>query len=1189
MRILFRSPRKFLAQCLAALMVLSQTSQAVAATDISDVPMAVKNSVIPNVMFTLDDSGSMQWEVMPEDQISQSIYYVFPENQHYYGSGFYDDGGTARVGGFEDGNVHNFMRRSSYNNKMYYDPDIDYKPWSKSDGSLWPNADITCAYHNPADTARGCRNLTVLNDGDANTSTDSYGKWRRRDAGGNYAWFTGKYVNAVTNTAGFWPATYFVFKPSNVGCDGNATTPACYTKVEIRSTTPTYTSPSGKVRTYAQEIQNFANWYSYYRSRVLAARAGVGRAFAQQGSGMRVGFGAINKGTTTIDGVSTGTVVRGVRAFSGADRDAFFTELYGHTIPEQGTPLRRALDDVGRYFKRTDDKGPWGENPGAGGGTQFACRQNYHILMTDGYWNGSGASTGDAQQNVDNTAGPNITGPDNQSYTYTPGNPYSDQYSDTLADVAMYYWVNDLRADLDNKVPTNGKDPAFWQHMVNFTVGLGVFGTISKTAIDSAFTSSPQTITWPDPTSSDAAKIDDLAHAAVNSRGGFFSASDPDAFAKALSDALNDIVSRNGAAAAVAVANANVTSGDNASYSSSYNSGTWTGNLNAFPIDLNTGQPIETTPLWTAGSAQAQLDARTPSSRFIVTHTGDGGNGQGIQFQPTTASTPTKLSSTQQNLLNTPVSPPGPSDGAAVVAYLRGDKSGEGTSYRTRAHLLGDIINAEPVIVREPMLNYGDNGYTTYKTAKASRTKIVYQGANDGMLHAFNASTGAEVWAYIPSFLHGTLNNLSRKNGFAHLFYVDGTPVSGDVDFKNTDGATGGGTDWRTILVGGLGKGGRGYYALDVTDPIPSDEAAAAAKVLWEFPNASTASADKKNVGYTFGKPIIVKTKAKGWVVLVTSGYNNGSDTGGDGQGRLFVLNARTGELITSISTGVGTSADPSGLAQISAYVENGDVDAEVQYVYGGDLKGNVWRFDLSSNNSNQWNVKKLATLVDASGVSQPITTAPELAKIDDGGTFRRLVYVGTGQYLGSSDVPGTAGANIHASQTQTMYGLVDDQSSSPTIFPLRTNLQQQTFTSFSAGGTGTVSSNTVDYSTKRGWYLDLPLGGARISTDPALALGTLATAVNVPNSDPCAPGGTSYALFLDYKTGGFVTDGGLNYSMSFLGNALSSRPVLVKLPDGKVVAIFRKSNATTETSRVPTKSGGTALKRVSWRELPDE
>lgn len=658
----------------------------------------------------------------------------------------------------------------------------------------------------------------------------------------------------------------------------------------------------------------------------------------------------------------------------------------------------------------------------------------------------------------------------------------------------------------------------------------------------------------------------------------YFLASRPDLLVKSLNDVFTSVLSKGTAAAAVAVSNANVTSSDRSSFSTSFNSGTWSGDLRSFQIDLVTGLPSDT-PTW---SAKAQVDAITDvvNGRYIVTHKGTGATGptgNGIRFRAS------DLSSTQLNLLKTPLVTP--SDAADVIAFLRGDRSKEGTAYRIRASRLPDFVNAEPVFVGPPVQQFADNGYAAFVTSKAGRSKMVYQGGNGGMLHAFNAGTGKEEWAYVPNLVMGSLNNLSSRQGFVHRFYVDGTPLAADVDFSNT--ASGSGSpSWRTILVGGLGKGGSGYYALDVTDPIPSGESGAAAKVLWEFPNSSISAADALNVGFTYGRPIILKTKARGWVVIVTSGYNNGTDTGGsggDGQGHVYVLDARNGALIKDIPTGVGTAADPSGLAKMSAFVDASDVDNTIKYLYGGDLKGNLWRVDFTANNPNQWSIAKLATFVDAGGNIQPVTTEPELAEVDE----KPLVLVGTGQLFGESDIPGAAFPNPHATQTQTMYGILDDLSNNPVVNPLRSQLVQQILTVDAATQNRTLTSNGVDYTTQRGWYVDLPGTGERSNTDPALALGVLVFTTNVPDPDPCSPGGKSFFYTIDYKTGGKLSFSGASpFSGLFAGNALASRPTIIKLPNGMVRAIIRLSDSTNIAPGVPVPPSAATGKRVNWKEV---
>ena len=300
---------------------------------------------------------------------------------------------------------------------------------------------------------------------------------------------------------------------------------------------------------YAAEIQNFANWFTYFRSRHLAAAAGVGRAFSVQSDKMRVGFGAINKGATEVDGVEdTEVVINGVRQFSSDDRKSFFDTLYGSEWEPFGTPLRWALDNAGQYFERTDNRGPWGKTPGTDDSSDhLACRQSYTILMTDGYWNEAAAQSAGAQADTDSTGGPTVLGPSG-SFTFSPVTPFRDGRGDTLDDVAMYYWKRDLRTSLDNLVPTSTSNPAFWQHMVTFGVAFGVSGSVNPiTAFDALANSPAINIAWGDPViAPDASpfKIDDLLHAAINSRGGFFSAREPDVFAAKLSGVLQEIVAR---------------------------------------------------------------------------------------------------------------------------------------------------------------------------------------------------------------------------------------------------------------------------------------------------------------------------------------------------------------------------------------------------------------------------------------------------------------------------------------------------------------------------------------------------------------------------------------------------------------------------------------------------------------------
>ncbi len=1230
-----KSLRKVLkSMVVASAVVFTGLSDVTRAADlsISSVPLFLGGNAAPNIMFTLDDSGSMQFEVLPDELIYKDIYYTFPIGKTIYGgsaTAFYrarngtaitSDCGAGSgslvpyvcVPGYEDNNLYNYKYRSVKNNKSYYNPDVTYTPWSQADGTtFYPNAVPTCAYQNPFDTTVGCRNLTALNIGATNTPTDSYAKWLHRTTAAvpTYEWKIQLYANAQTAVPGFWPATYFNFNITNASCDGSVDNRVCYDKVEVRSTIPSYTSPGGVVRNYSQEIQNFANWYTYYRSRVLLARAGTGRAFASQSGGFRVGFAAINKASATIDGApSQGALIRGVRNFSGADRTNFFNDLYGHAIPTAGTPLRRALDNVGQYFSRIDDAGPWGEFPGTGGGTQLACRQSYNILTTDGYWNAAVAPTLAARGNVDNTSGPLITNNSNPpvplSYTYAPVAPYKDAWGDpnphlgTLADVAMYYWNRDLHSGLLNKVPTNPADPAFWQHMVTFTVGLGVFGTLDPANDIPELTL--ETKSWPMPWNSNpnnpqsnppapdppapaswqaAYNIDDLWHAAVNSRGDFFSASDPEKFAQGLSASLATISGRSGSASSIALNSTSLRAGSSV-YQARFNSADWSGQLLSIPI-LSTGAlgPEE----WDAAEKLDGQDYDT--GRKIVTFKPSAR--KGIRFR--WPANPALPAATEMDLLSQVTEldknpstslPDTPTPlGSQRLDYLRGkDVAG----MRPRAKKLGDIVHSSPAFVGAPIFRYPDtwasgapeNGaaapYSMFKSNNKTRKPLVYAGANDGMLHAFDASTsvsdrGTEVFAYVPAAVYKNLNQLTNPT-YAHRFFVDGAPTVGDAFF---DGS------WHTVLVGGLRAGGQAIYALDITDPPGSsdDETVIATKVLWEFNDVegllpTDPDYGDKDLGDTFSEPNIVRMKNGEWAAVFGNGYNNTASDGptttsATGNAVLYIVNIKTGALIKKIDTGVGKLQDPknttaanqrpNGLATPAPIDTNGD--SIVDYIYAGDLFGNLWKFDVNSAIENDWKVLgpsggplfvacagtgTQCTTAGASNLRQPITTRPQVGRHPTKAEGF-MVYFGTGKYIEGPDID----AKPTGQTTQTFYGVWDENQSSPSTTFGRTNLLQQQILKevsqgFDTNGDDTdddffdlrvTSDNPINWDTPalhKGWYMDLintgesPLDneGERQVTDSILRDGRIIFTTLIPSADPCDFGGTGWLMEIDARDG---------------------------------------------------------------------
>ncbi|PKL95394.1 MAG: pilus assembly protein PilY, partial [Gammaproteobacteria bacterium HGW-Gammaproteobacteria-8] len=575
---------------LCGLLAGAPTNARAADLNISQSPLFVATNVEPNVMFTLDDSGSMQWEFMPDGDSFRFTIFMFPRPDGLYGGANY----ANQVPSFRDNNLHNFFGRSAANNGVFYNPDITYRPWSRPDGTEMPNANPAAALYNPAIPGLGSLNLTEQQTQSA--------VWFRGDT------FAQGICDPCNGNHTYWPITYYNYN------GGARTARASYTLVQITTATPagaTFTSPGGITRTRNQEIQNFANWFQYHRSRILTSRGAIGRAFTQMPDQARVGFGAINKGSSSIDGVDTGTVITGVRDFNLAGRNTFYDRLYNRVINTSGTPLRNAAKAVGEYFERSDSRGPWSASPGVNGGEDLACRQSFHILMSDGFWNGGSPGVG----NSDGTAGPTITGPDvgagPQSFTYTAGDPFADTRSNTLADVAMHYWKRDLRSDLANRVSTTAEDPAFWQHLTSFGIGLGVQGTVDPADAFAAVENGTP-IPWDDPTTNPG-KIDDLLHFGINGRGGFFTAADPETFADQLGNLLLEIVARTAATTGISVSTTRLTQ-DSVAFAAEFDSEDWSGKVKA--INVLNGNTV-----WEASS---QIN---PSGRKVLTSQKDGTGG----------------------------------------------------------------------------------------------------------------------------------------------------------------------------------------------------------------------------------------------------------------------------------------------------------------------------------------------------------------------------------------------------------------------------------------------------------------------------------------------------------------------------------------------------------------------------------
>jgi type IV pilus assembly protein PilY1 len=1099
---------------------LGVTGLAVAApVDLATAPMisGVTKSVAPNVQFIMDDSTSMNWEFMPDSAWNNA--------------------------------TRNCFKNFGYN-RIYFNPGITYSPPRRADGTSYPNASFTAAWVDGYDTGRG----TV----DLSSKFRAYQTGDSRDSAGS---------NGPSSSDREQAAYYYSYPANPASPPATCDNDNRYSKVTVSN----------------GQRQNFANWYSYYRLRILTMKTSAGRAFANVNPAYRVGFHAISEDNPRIGSAR----FLKLEAFTGTHKSDWYGKLYGAGCKSGTctTPLRGALSKAGQLYAGR-------VLTGADDPVQYSCQQNFAILTTDGYWNTSDESRSYGPKREDNET--NVGDQDGVAGTVRP---YLEtgKYPNSLADIAMYYYKTDLRGTgsiggttddgrridvSQNNVPTAGADIATWQHMTTFTLGLGVSGTLGYAENYLAGGSADYnailqgTKNWPDPqtgssSSQVTARIDDLWHAAVNGRGQYLSAATPDSLVSALTKALTAISVSNASAAAAATSNLEPVAGDNFAYVAQFTSALWYGDLQAREIDLGTGT-LATAASWSARSMLQSRIGATSDRRTIYTFSAagakkrrsfdeanltaeiaagyfraDGSNPNGALLQYAT------WSSAQQTAATA----------ASMIGFLRGqtgfeDETGNSVRlYRDRTYALGDIVNAAPVYVKKPPFKYTDTGYADFVNRQRNREGTVYVGANDGMLHAIDAATGAERWAYVPAAVIPTLYKLA-DSGYAnnHRAYVDGPITVGDV----YDGS-----DWRTVLVGGLGRGGRAYYAIDVTDPADP-------LVLWEFGTAQDA-----DMGFSYGNPLLTKRESDGrWIVAFASGYNN---TLGDSKGRLFVLDAVSGALLQEIITDPAeTNPDLSGIARVVNWVPDTLTNNSTQDVYGGDLAGNLWRFDLSAATS-----QRLARTSATAG-AQPITVKPEVGQIrDSAGTYQRVVYFGTGRYLGNGDLATTA---LPSRTAQALYAVKDTGRDVGVLSGSDSMIAQTLDTS--ATPRRIPNPVAVDWATHDGWYVTLP-AGERVNLDPKLQLGTLVTVANQPGEDGCEIGGKSWMYALDYKTGDAVVtqeDGSVGF---LVGSALATGLTLVRLPNGKVIAIVTQADTTVKPMSVPVTPGaGAAVRRVGWREL---
>jgi len=1168
-------------------------ANAAGAGTLTDEPLFLTPGAKPNIFFMVDDSGSMDAGLITADSGRFNsnwagtmtvenpagrlwgYLYNFPDTDNTFfspGSNVnvttnfnrYVAPSLASVMALNDADSLNTLRgvwraKNPDYNLAYYNPAQTYEPWTGVDtnGSQYQDASPTGALINPFNPNAGTYNLTT---------PKNFTTFR--------PFHTGNGITTMNSSV--FPASYWTWNGDNDDSDGDGSPVDADENDEL-------------IIISGEELQNFANWWQYHRRREYALKGSMAEVIADS-TGTRMGIATIN---TRVPAAER-EIANMNDVFTSGNKKQLMDSLFS-IDSGGGTPLNTALRDAGEYYNcsgtnlfgnsncpiETNVVAPATEAAGV-------CQQNYTILLTDGaYTDNTGITVaGDADNN---TAGNN---------TDFDGGPYADSESNTLADIAMHYYEGDLSGLPDGVSTQCGVDQNDAQHMVTYTISFGLDNSITAPPhpvldiagqnCDISTNTAPSSFAdWPERTTSNnpprftnAAKIDELVHAAYNGRGQFFLANNADQLSASLALALSSIADRTSGTASAVSFNSTRLGTDSRLFLAQFNPERWSGDLLA--LDINTDGSIGS-QAWSAADGLDGLEnSPTPplvpwSNRRIWTHNGSvAGSGGGIDFDFDA------LSNEQKNDLRT--NPNGtitnedgtgnnPLDDTAKerLAFIHGDQSNEieidnGVTtgmYRQRDSRLGDIIQSGAVFVGIPSLNWPDTApfpttdgerYSDFRLSESTvvrdpvgtgpvisvtsvRDEMVYVGANDGMLHGFNASNGAEQVAYIPSYLFSDtatrgLHFLTDPN-YTHRYGHDLTPTISDVYLDD---------DWRSVLIGGHRAGASGFFALDVTDPATFNSSN---PVMWEFrgevgpdPDAPLGDAD---LGFTFSKPTIVLTNTvkngqNRWAAVFGNGYNQS----GDGDAQLFIVfldpdlsNGWTlGSDYLKISTDSnGGSIAPNGLSTPALVDLNGDGTAD--RAYAGDLAGDMWAFDLcgtrdanglcpTTNPATNWTVAHGSgtPLFDGDSM-KPITTQPQIVRnpdvnTDDDNEPNLLVLFGSGRYISDGD-----NTNL---DSQSFYGIWDAGSNGGNINP-DTDLVTQTLLLAANTSENAVTDAPVSYSETTtegfGWRFDLPVTGERSVSNAVVRNGVVFFSSIIPSVNPCDSGGTSFINFLAIENGG--------------------------------------------------------------------
>ena len=1098
--------------------------------DLSDEPLELVTPSSPNVVVLQDTSSSLNSDIMTEEL---NGYYpdasapTRPWN-NIYGSG---PSPAKQADKESDTSGSGFWRlRNKDYNRIYYNPELRYSAWAECSGAGAPSGCLSTAspdaslyyyyvWKDTTDAACPTNNEGVVDptpsplDNPIDTCSE------------------GRLVSIKSETGAAGAAAAIAdltaFSAENFD-DGNDR----YPRFPLRED-----CVDASFCTLAEEQANFLNYYTWYRTRGTSMKASLGSVISEADTNLRIGFAGSN-------GVNDNVALDDLGA--SGHKTALLGGLYSRSF-QGNSNFFSSFAKAGEYLECEGQNIFYGPSSTPGDAQcpalappQGTCQQNYILLITDGGMEGYNSnlgnqSPGDADANDD-------TDFDGKIFAGTKPSQLGDT---TLADIAMHYYerdlfpsvdmVNDvvpLQRDLDLAPSGSFSGDVMHQHVKTFAVAFG---------IDSGLVNPPTSYStgsydWGSAASTDQELADflikDLHHAATNGRGAYLDAQNPAALTAALEAAFNEFSAGLGAGSAVSFNSQEISNGV-VLFRSFYNLLENTGDVIASTLnaDLTVGAQ-----LWsTAAQLDVQLDTGG-TGRQIVTF--DPGNNRGQAFQLGS------LTTAQKQSLGW-VDASSDAEVALKIDYLRGSSVNEAPAgdYRSRPELngrLGDIINSSPVFVGPPEQLFrggsaypsGSNSYAAFQNAQASRADRLYVSANDGMLHSIDPEAGNEKFAFVPNatLVNGDNVRLAEllSTGYSHQYILDATPVVDDLFMFAKGDST---KSWVTVLVGAFGAGGKGLFALDITDPAIT-EANANQQILWEFTNGDdtyplddtgspllSSGAQRldgagnpiKDLGLTIDEPILALSnvvtsssdESLEWMALLSNGTNGTSgvaklfalfvDRGTDGtwchpesiydnstdgsSGLRGTCDAGQYDFI-KIDTGEGAFLDggsiyPNGLGSPRAI--DADQDGTADYVYAGDMQGNLFRFDLcradlasyddydtgaavkpANMNSvlaytggdggckkgvdvyKNWVSAKIfeASYTSTGGTttSQPILNKPVLVASPTGAGY--IVIVGTGRYIVNGDRSDT--------DIQSIYGIWDRLGSDVVT---KSKLIQQSYT----------------------------------------------------------------------------------------------------------------------------------------------